>query len=177
LPPEACGPLIDLPFFKCNETREESMTAAQDSTVEAGVVPAEEVERALKQIRPGPQRFMVSHLDEKDFKANGLRPYAQYRDLGLAAATGGLAQGHVIRMVPPCTDDVRVRHRHDVAFQIVYVLKGWLKNEFEGQGEQLMKQGTCWLQPPNIKHTVLDYSDDCELLEIIIPAEFDTQSV
>jgi len=37
-----------------------------------------------------------------------------------------------------------------------------------------MHAGSCWLQPPKIKHTVLDYSDDCELLEIILPAEFDT---
>ena len=37
-----------------------------------------------------------------------------------------------------------------------------------------MYEGSCWLQPPKIKHTVLDYSHDCELLEIILPAEFDT---
>jgi hypothetical protein len=34
--------------------------------------------------------------------------------------------------------------------------------------------GACWLQPPKIKHTVLGYSNDCELLEIVLPAEFDT---
>ena len=34
--------------------------------------------------------------------------------------------------------------------------------------------GACWLQPPKIKHTVLGYSDDCELLEIVLPAEFKT---
>ena len=37
-----------------------------------------------------------------------------------------------------------------------------------------MHEGAAWLQPPRIKHTVLDYSDDCELLEIILPAEFKT---
>ena len=37
-----------------------------------------------------------------------------------------------------------------------------------------MHVGSCWLQPPNIRHVVLDYSDDCELLEIILPADFDT---
>ena len=34
-----------------------------------------------------------------------------------------------------------------------------------------------WLQPLNIKHTVLGYSDDCELLEIIMPADFDTNEL
>jgi hypothetical protein len=123
------------------------------------------------------QRFTVSHLNEKDFKRDGLRPYARYRDLGIAKATGGLAQAHVIRLVPPCTDEVRKRHAHAVELQLVYVLKGWIKNEFEGHGEQLMRAGTSWLQPPNIKHTVLDYSDDCEMLEIIVPAKFDTVEV
>lgn len=123
------------------------------------------------------QRFTVSHLNEKDFKREGLRPYAQYRDLGIAKATGGLAQAHVIRLIPPCTDEVRKRHTHAVELQLVYVLKGWMKNEFEGHGEQLMRAGSCWLQPPNIKHTVLDYSDDCEVLEIIVPAEFNTVEV
>jgi hypothetical protein len=123
------------------------------------------------------QRFTVSHLKEKDFKRDGLRPYAKYRDLGIAKATGGLAQAHVIRLVPPCTDEVRKRHTHAVELQLIYVLKGWIRNEFEGHGEQLMREGTSWLQPPNIKHTVLDYSDDCEMLEIIVPANFDTTEV
>src|SRR5580692_8611132 len=63
---------------------------------------------------------------------------------------------------------------HDVEFQMIYVLKGWIKGEYDGAGEVTMVEGSCWLQPPKIKHTVLDYSDDCELLEIILPAEFDT---
>src|SRR4051812_31178159 len=39
-------------------------------------------------------RFAVSHLNEADFD-QGLRTYAKYRDLGLAAATGGMVQAHV----------------------------------------------------------------------------------
>ncbi len=124
--------------------------------------------------KPRTQRFTASHLNEKDFKRDGLRPYAKYRDLGIAKASGGLAQAHVIRLLPPCTDEVRKRHTHAVELQLMYVLKGWIRNEFEGHGEQLMREGTCWLQPPNIKHTVLDYSDDCEILEITVPAKFDT---
>jgi hypothetical protein len=121
-----------------------------------------------------PQFFTASHLDEADFKSDGLRPYARYRDLGIAAATGGLCQAHVIRLIPPCTDEVRQRHRHNTELQMIYVLKGWIKNEFAGHGVQMMSAGTCWLQPPGIEHTVLDYSADCEMLEIIIPADFET---
>jgi hypothetical protein len=122
-----------------------------------------------------PQVFTVSHLDEADFKADGLRTYAHYRDLGIAAATGGLCQAHVIRLVPPCTHEVRRRHLHKTELQLVYVLKGWMKNEFAGHGEQMMSVGSCWLQPSGIEHTVLDYSADCEVLEIIVPADFKTE--
>jgi hypothetical protein len=52
-----------------------------------------------------------------------------------------------------------------------------MKNEFEGQGEQMMSAGSCWLQPSGIKHTVLDYSADCEVLEIIVPADFKTEDL
>jgi quercetin dioxygenase-like cupin family protein len=120
------------------------------------------------------QTFNVSHLRAEDFRADGLRTYAQYRDLGMSKATNGLLQAHVIRMVPPCDPKVvSKRHYHDVDVQMIYVLKGWMKGEYDGQ-VVTMREGTAWLQPPKIKHTVFDYSDDCELLEIILPAEFDT---
>ena len=121
------------------------------------------------------QVFNVNHLRPEDFRSDGLRTYAQYRDLGMSKATNGLMQAHVIRLIPPCDPAVvSKRHYHDVHVQMIYVLKGWIRSEFEGQGEVTMREGTAWLQPPRIEHTVLDYSDDCELLEIILPAEFDT---
>ncbi len=123
---------------------------------------------------PRKQTFVACHLNPNAFE-EGLRSYAKYRDLGITAATGGLARAHVIRMVPPCDPAVvSKRHYHDVEFQMIYVLKGWIKGEYEGAGEVTMREGSCWLQPPRIKHTVLDYSDDCELLEIILPADFET---
>lgn len=120
------------------------------------------------------QQFTVSHLDTSEFSGGGLRPYSVYRDLGIAAATNGLATAHVIRMVAPFTEELGKRHHHNVEFQLVYVLKGWFKNEFEGHGVHVMREGSCWIQPPGIRHTVHGWSDDCELLEIIIPAEHET---
>jgi mannose-6-phosphate isomerase-like protein (cupin superfamily) len=129
---------------------------------------------SAKRARPK-QRIAISHYRDEDFLTNGLRTYAQYRDLGIADATHGLAQAHVIRLIGPCNPaEVSKLHFHDVEFQMVYVLKGWVKTYMEGQGETLMKQGSCWTQPPRIKHLVMDYSDDVELLEIILPAEFKT---
>ena len=127
-----------------------------------------------KRVRPK-QRIAISHYRDEDFKADGLRAYAHYRDLGVAAASHGLAQAHVIRLIGPCNPaEVSKLHFHDVEFQMVYVLKGWVKTYLEGQGETLMKAGSAWTQPPRIKHLIMDYSDDVELLEVILPAEFKT---
>jgi hypothetical protein len=127
--------------------------------------------------RPKPrpkQRFVASHLREEDFDS-GLRRYAQYRDLGIADATRGMVRAHVIRFIPPCRPEEGSKlHYHDVDFQMVYVLKGWIKTEFDGQGAITMRTGSAWIQPPRIEHKVLDYSDDCEVLEIILPADFKT---
>jgi mannose-6-phosphate isomerase-like protein (cupin superfamily) len=121
------------------------------------------------------QRVAISHHRDEDFKADGLRAYAQYRDLGIADATGGLARAHVIRLTGPCNpEEVSKLHFHDVDFQMVYVLKGWVKTWMDGQGENLFKEGSSWTQPPRIRHFIMDYSDDVELLEVILPADFKT---
>ena len=131
-------------------------------------------EAPVKRARPK-QRIAISHYRDEDFKADGLRAYAHYRDLGIAKASHGLAAAHVIRLIGPCNPaEVSKLHFHDVDFQMVYVLKGWVKTYMEGQGETLMKEGSAWTQPPRIKHLIMDYSDDVELLEVILPAEFKT---
>jgi len=121
------------------------------------------------------QRIAISHHRDEDFKADGLRTYAKYRDLGIADASQGLARAHVIRLVGPCNpEEVSKLHFHDVDFQMVYVLKGWIKTYMEGHGETVMREGSAWTQPPRIRHLVMDYSDDVELLEVILPADFET---
>jgi quercetin dioxygenase-like cupin family protein len=136
--------------------------------------PAMRKVKAKARAKKPKQKFAVSHLNEADFD-QGLRTYAKYRDLGIAPATGGMVQAHVIRMLPPYRpEEVATPHYHDVDFQMVYVLKGWYKTEFAGEGVHTFHAGSCWLQPPKIKHTVLGYSDDCELLEIVLPADFKT---
>ena len=85
----------------------------------------------------------------------------------------GMVQAHVIRMTKPFSaEEVAIPHYHDVDFQMVYVLKGWFRSEFEGQGAHTFHAGACWIQPPKIKHTVRGYSDDCELLEIVLAGGF-----
>ena len=80
----------------------------------------------------------------------------------------------MIRLIGPCNpDEVSKLHFHDVEFQMVYVLKGWVKSYLEGSGrDDVIQVGSSWTQPPKIKHLIMDYSDDVELLEVILPADF-----
>lgn len=128
---------------------------------------------APKITRWADQPFVVQHLKAARFKS-GMRSYAKYRDLGIALATQGAVQAHVIRLQGPCDPQVvSIRHRHLVQFQFLYMLKGWLLGEYNGRKVR-MEEGSCWIQPPGIPHTVLDYSDGCEMLELILPADFAT---
>jgi mannose-6-phosphate isomerase-like protein (cupin superfamily) len=163
-----------MPKAKTTKAKTKSKATARSArgsrTSRARTLP---VSKAKPKARPR-QRFTASHLHEADFQT-GLRRYAAYRDLGISDATGGMVQAHVIRFIPPCRpEEVSKLHYHDVNFQMVYVLKGWIKTEFDGEGSIVMQSGSAWIQPPRIKHKVLDYSDDCEVLEIILPADFKT---
>lgn len=120
------------------------------------------------------QSFVATHVKDAVFKT-GLRTYAAYRDLLMEQATGGAVQAHVIRLLGKCDPKVvTIPHYHDVQFQMLYMLKGWMIGEYEGAGRVKMTAGSCWIQPAGIRHQVIDYSDGCEMLEIILPAQFET---
>ena len=59
--------------------------------------------------------------------------------------------------------------------QFVYVLKGSAVFEYEGVGRVKMKAGTCFYQPPGIRHREISHSRDLELLEVVAPANFKTR--
>lgn len=120
------------------------------------------------------QAFTIAHADSGAFEGAGLRPFFEYRDLGIKAATKGAYGAHVIRAVPGM-ESPAVWHSHALDFQMVYVTRGWVVFEYEASGEHLLREGSCVLQPPGIRHRELRHSDDLELLEIISPAEFDTR--
>ncbi len=120
-----------------------------------------------------PSTFSVSHEDSSPFADDGLRPFFQYRDLGIRDATNGRVLAHVIRAKPGMTAQPE-RHWHEVEFQLVYVLKGWIAFDYEGVGEVTLRAGSCVHQKPGIRHTELGHSDDLELIEIVAPAAFRT---
>src|SRR6185503_7049001 len=122
------------------------------------------------------KRFHVSHLKASDFERRGLRNYFEYRDLGIRRATRGKVVAHVIRARPgkaPHGD----WHWHDVDVQFVYVLKGSAVFEYEGIGRVTMKAGSCFYQPPRIRHREIRHSPDLTMIEFVAPAKFRTFNV
>ena len=104
----------------------------------------------------------------------GLRTYFEYRDLGSVEATKGRLLVHVIRATEPCSGPGGY-HSHDLEFQMNYVLRGWTRVEFEDVGEVRFEAGDSWQQDPRVPHEVLEFSDDFEVIEICMPAEFPTK--
>ncbi|MCI5095986.1 MAG: cupin domain-containing protein [Rhodobacteraceae bacterium] len=120
------------------------------------------------------QAFSIVHADKGEFVGQGLRAFFEYRDLGIADATQGKFGAHVIRAVPGM-ESPGAWHSHDLEFQMVYVTQGWVVFEYEGQGEHVLRSGSCVLQPPGIRHREVRHSDDLELIEITSPSTFDTR--
>ena len=123
---------------------------------------------------PRAKRFTVSHRSRSKFERRGLRSYFEYRDLGIRRATRGKVVAHVIRARPGKAPHGEW-HYHDCNIQFVYVLKGWVDFEYEGVGKITMRAGTCFYQPPSIRHRELRHSKDLEMLEVVAPAEFATR--
>jgi quercetin dioxygenase-like cupin family protein len=96
-----------------------------------------------------------------------------YRDL-LPGRFGGRYIASHIRITDggPVPDYV---HYHDVRFQMIFCHHGWVRVVYEGQGEPfVMQPGDCVLQPPQIRHRVLESSAGLEVIELSSPAAHPT---
>jgi len=124
------------------------------------------------------QHFSANMAVDADWQP-GLRSFFEYRDLGIKQATQGAFKAHVIRYKPGTGDTLRATgaHVHDLDFQMIYVLKGWVKFIYEGHGEHTFHAGDCCLQPAGIVHDEIQCSDDVEVLEVTSPGEYATRVV
>ena len=93
-----------------------------------------------------------------------------YRDLIPGRQGGALIASHIrIPRGGPVPDHV---HFHEVTAQIIYCVAGWVRVVYEDQGEPfVMQPGDCVLQPPGIRHRVLESGDGLEVIEVTAPAE------
>ena len=120
---------------------------------------------------------LFTHVKPEDtaWRGDGLRDFFQYKDLGIAEATHGKVIAQLVR-AHNAPEKGTGWHRHEAAFHIVYMIKGWARFMYEDQ-ETLVEAGDCVHQRPGIRHYLFDYSPDMEYLEIVSPAEFGTIDV
>jgi mannose-6-phosphate isomerase-like protein (cupin superfamily) len=129
----------------------------------------------------GEKQLFSASLAKDAVYQTGLRSFMEYRDLGVATATHGQFRAHVIRIKKdgPGAHDLHTTglHAHQCDFQMFYILKGWMRFVYEGQGERTFHAGDCVVQPAGIVHNELECSDDVEVLEIYSPAVHETVKV
>ncbi|MFO7565244.1 MAG: cupin domain-containing protein [Enhygromyxa sp.] len=96
-----------------------------------------------------------------------------YRDLIPERQGGRFVASHIcIPEGGPVPDYV---HFHRVRFQMIYCYKGWVRVVYEDQGPPfVLRAGDCVLQPPQIRHRVLESSPGLEVIEVSCPAEHET---
>lgn len=113
----------------------------------------------------------VTQFDEGGFGEGRAR--MQYRDLLPDRYGGRFIASHIcIPRGGPVPDYV---HHHNVCFQMIFCINGWVRVVYEDQGQPIvMERGDCLLQPPHIRHQVLECSDMMEVVEIACPAEHET---
>ena len=97
----------------------------------------------------------------------------RYRDLIPGRLGGAVIASHI--HVPdrgPVPDMV---HFHTITFQLIYCYRGWFDLVYEDQGPPFrLEAGDCVIQPPRIRHRVLESSGSAEVIELGVPAEHPT---
>ncbi len=123
--------------------------------------------------KPFVSEFSHNKPGDTEFTTEGaLRDFFKYRDLGIAAATGGRVLAQLVQ-ANSAPEKGTGWHHHEADFHIVIMLKGWAKFMYEDK-ETLVAAGDCVHQRPGIVHFLFDYSPDMEYLEIVGPADFKT---
>ncbi|MFM0219154.1 MULTISPECIES: cupin domain-containing protein [Paraburkholderia] len=123
---------------------------------------------------PTRQQLVLSHAGSDAHWSVG-RAGMRYRDL-LPERHGGAFIASHIRILEggPVPDYV---HFHKIRFQTIFCRKGWVRLVYEGQGEPfILEAGDCVLQPPEIRHRVLESSAGAEVIELGSPAEHITMA-
>jgi quercetin dioxygenase-like cupin family protein len=123
------------------------------------------------QIPNGTQEFVVSRLNDEAWNVG--RANMEYRDLIPSRLGGRFIASHI--RIPVGGEVPDYVHFHKVRFQLIFCKKGWAKLVYEDQGEPfILNEGDCVLQPPEIRHRVLESSDGLEVIEIGCPAIHET---
>jgi quercetin dioxygenase-like cupin family protein len=99
----------------------------------------------------------------------------QYRDLIPGRLGGRFIASHI--RIPDGGETQDYVHYHKALFQMIYCKTGWARLVYEDQGPPFaLEAGDCVLQPPEIRHRVLESSAGLEVIEVACPAEYETQA-
>ena len=123
-------------------------------------------------------KIVITRAEGAAWTTKGLRAFLEYRDLGLAEATQGrfgATIGRAIRKYEPGAG--APRHTHDVGFHVIFVMRGWFRSEFEGLGEVTLRAGDCLSYEGEIPQQHIEYSDDFQVMQIAMPADYKTTNV
>lgn len=124
------------------------------------------------EVPPVVEELVINRLHDDAHWIVG-RAGMRYRDLIPGRLGGSFIASHIhIPDAGPVPDYV---HFHHVRFQMIFCARGWVRLVYEDQGEPfVLEAGDCVLQPPRIRHRVLECSADLEVVEIGCPAEHET---
>lgn len=127
--------------------------------------------RADENARPEPPRVpIISRADDAKWISG--RAGMQYRDLIPGRLAGRLIGSHIKVPGGEVADYV---HYHKVAFQMIYCWHGRVRVVYEDQGEPFwLYPGDCVLQPPEIRHRVLEAAAGTQVIELTAPADHET---
>jgi mannose-6-phosphate isomerase-like protein (cupin superfamily) len=120
----------------------------------------------------GIQEFVINQADGANAWVIG-RASMQYRDLIPSRLGGRFVASHIrIPAGGPVPDYV---HYHRIRFQMIFCKAGWVRVVYEDHGPPfVMQAGDCVLQPPEIRHQVLEASPQLEVIEVVCPAVHET---
>ena len=122
---------------------------------------------------PTEHAFTVRRLSDQTPWIIG-RAGMRYRDLVPSRLGGSIIASHI--RIPdggPVPDMV---HFHKVGFQLIFCYRGWVEVLYEDQGGPIRLQaGDCFIQPPEIRHRVMEASEGIEVIEIGVPADHITE--
>jgi quercetin dioxygenase-like cupin family protein/catechol 2,3-dioxygenase-like lactoylglutathione lyase family enzyme len=180
------GPPFDLKAGDCviqpPQIRHRVLEASENLQVVEIGVPAEhvttvdhEMELPTPFLHPerdfGGQTFCRSEVEKAVWTPWRLDGF-EARDTGIGAATAGMASVQVARPVGRSHGQV-TSHTSDILF--TFVLAGSMTLHGEGQGAHALSEGDAYVIPPHLKTAVTDCSEDLQLLEVSLPADFETR--
>jgi len=121
------------------------------------------------EIPPTQHAFLVRRLKDNTPWVIG-RAGMHYRDLVPGRLGGSIIASHI--RIPDAGPVPDVVHYHTVGFQLIFCYRGEVKLVYEDQGPPFMlKAGDCVIQPPEIRHRVLESSENLQVIEIGVPAD------